>query len=160
MTMRTFVIRTRSMTVAVLTGPFLAATMSYACIKPSHVATALEAAEVACILINDAVEDEALLAKACNISSALIPEIRKIIFARKAAIKERQKAAATASVSCAPASTPVAMTSSPLAASASASSAPASPAKTNASATPSVPATKPPASVPAAKTAPSTSAKH
>lgn len=93
---------------AILFGPLAAAVMSYACIKPSHVASALEVAQVACILTHEQVDDESVLAKACDISDALVPEIRKILFARKAAAKEKAKLGAPAGCPNASAATPVA----------------------------------------------------
>lgn len=110
--------RSRATSLAVFLGPLVAAMTSYACIKPSHVAGALEVAEVTCILLHDQVDDESALARACGISDALIPEIRKILFARKAAAKERAKAASTA---CPPASATASATAPATSASSSAS---------------------------------------
>ena len=61
--------------------------------------TALDVAEMSCLFFHDDIEDEATLAKICQISEALIPEVRKIIFARKDAMKMKAKAAASASAS-------------------------------------------------------------
>ncbi len=94
-------VKTKKAAAMVLAMPLLASVMSYACIRPVHAVTALEGAQVACILINDVVEDEGVLARVCGISDALIPEIRKIIFARKAAAQHKASAAASASVSAA-----------------------------------------------------------
>lgn len=94
--MKANVVRTKTMAMAVFFGPVFAAMTSYACIRPSHVASALEVAEVTCILLNDRIDDESALAKACNISDALLPEIRKILFARKASANEHAKMAASA----------------------------------------------------------------
>jgi hypothetical protein len=112
-------VRNKAVAALVLASPFVAASMSYACVKPSHVVSALEAAEVACILIHESVDDEHALAKACNISDALVPEVRKILFARKAA--EKQKAASAASTTACPPASSASSTSASASATASAS---------------------------------------
>lgn len=77
--------------------PLTLATVSYACIKPSHVVTALDAVQIACILVSETVDDEATLAKVCGVSEELIPEVRKVVLARKTAAAHKASASASAS---------------------------------------------------------------
>lgn len=51
----------------------------------SVVRTVLDVSEAACILFHDEIEDEAKLASVCNVAEALIPEVRKLVYARKTA---------------------------------------------------------------------------
>jgi hypothetical protein len=71
------------------------ATSSYACIKPSYVHTALDAAQIACVLLTDA-EDSSAVSKVCDIAEALIPDVQKLLEGRKQAAKRRAAAAADA----------------------------------------------------------------
>lgn len=63
--------------------------------------TVLDVAEMSCVLFHDEVEDEKTLATICGIAEELIPDIRKIVFARKSATAKKA-AAASASASAAP----------------------------------------------------------
>lgn len=49
--------------------------------------TVLDVAEMSCVLYHEDVEEEGKLAQICGIAEDLIPEIRKIVFARKSAAK-------------------------------------------------------------------------
>lgn len=62
--------------------------------------TVLDVAEMSCVLFHDEVEDEKVLATLCGIAEELIPDIRKVVFARKSAVA-RKAAAASASASAA-----------------------------------------------------------
>ena len=54
--------------------------------------TVLNVTEAACVLFHEEIEDEATLARACNIAEDLIPEVRKLIYARKSARAMKAKA--------------------------------------------------------------------
>lgn len=72
------------------------------CVNTRNVNTALDVTQAACVLIHEQVDDAATLAKICNVTDALLPEVRKLIFARKSA-KKMLAASASASASSAPA---------------------------------------------------------
>lgn len=78
----------------VIFAPLFLATVSYACIKPVYVTGALDAVQIACILVSDIVEDDHVLAQMCGVSEELLPEIRKIVLARKTAAAHKASAAA------------------------------------------------------------------
>lgn len=59
--------------------------------------TVLDVAEMSCLLFHDDIEDEKTLAKMCDIAEDLIPEVRKIVFARKSAMVKKAAAKGTAS---------------------------------------------------------------
>jgi len=61
--------------------------------------TVLDVAELSCVLFHDEIEDEKTLAKACGIAEDLIPEVRKIVFARKSAASKKAAAKASAAPS-------------------------------------------------------------
>lgn len=64
--------------------------------------TVLDVAEMSCLLFHDDIEDEKTLAKICGIAEELIPDVRKIVFARKSAYAKKAAAAASASASAVP----------------------------------------------------------
>ena len=57
-------------------------------------------AEMACILVHEDIADDTTLAHVCNISDALVPELRKILSARKAAAAKKMSAGVAPSASC------------------------------------------------------------
>lgn len=69
-------------------APMMLAASSYACIKPSYVHTALDAAQIACVLLADA-EDGTAVGKACGVAEALIPDVQKLLEGRKQAARKR-----------------------------------------------------------------------
>lgn len=73
--------------------------------------TVLDVAQTACVLLHDQIEDEAVLAKTCDVAEALIPELRKLVLARKDA--SAKKAAAAPSSGCPAASTTTSASAAP-----------------------------------------------
>ncbi len=60
--------------------------------------TVLDFAELACILEQDDIQDEKALAIACNVSEDLLPEVRKVLAAKRAAAaRKAAKPSASAS---------------------------------------------------------------
>ncbi len=100
--------RTSKSLAGVLVAPMLLASTSYACIRPAHVVGALDAVQIACVLVSDLVEDEHKLAQICGVAEDLLPEIRKVVLARKAASAHKATAAASASASASSVSAPCA----------------------------------------------------
>lgn len=117
------VMRTSKSLAGVFLAPILLASTSYACIRPAHVVGALDAVQIACVLVSDLVEDEHKLAQICGVAEDLLPEIRKVVLARKAASAHKAAAAASASASV---STPIPAPCAPCAAAPSASASKAS----------------------------------
>ena len=70
------------------------------CVTAQNARSVLDVAEMACILFHEDIADDAALAHACNISDALIPELRKILSARKAAAAKKMSAGVAPSASC------------------------------------------------------------
>jgi hypothetical protein len=60
---------------------------------------ALDVAELSCIFLHDDIQDEAALAKLCEIAQDLLPEVRKLLSARKAAASKKGAASACPSAS-------------------------------------------------------------
>lgn len=60
--------------------------------------TVLDVAQTACVLLHDQIEDEATLAKTCEVAETLIPELRKLVLARKSAASK--KAGASPGATC------------------------------------------------------------
>lgn len=56
-----------------------------ACITPKTVKSALDVGQVACILVNDWLDEDHAVAKACDIADDYLPEVRKLVAARKRA---------------------------------------------------------------------------
>ncbi len=102
------VMRTSKSLAGVFLAPILLASTSYACIRPAHVVGALDAVQIACVLVSDLVEDEHKLAQICGVAEDLLPEIRKVVLARKAASAHKATAAASASASASSVSAPCA----------------------------------------------------
>lgn len=61
--------------------------------------TVLDVAELSCVLFHEEIEDDTTLAKTCGIAQELIPEVRKVIFARKQAMAKKAAAKASAAPS-------------------------------------------------------------
>jgi len=81
-------------------GPTLLAVNG--CIRATpggYVKTVLDVAEAACVLVHDNVEDAHWLAKTCNIADDYLPEIEKLVSARKVAAAKKAAMAASASAS-------------------------------------------------------------
>lgn len=102
------VMRTSKSLAGVFLAPILLASTSYACIRPAHVVGALDAVQIACVLVSDLVEDEHKLAQICGVAEDLLPEIRKVVLARKAASAHKATASASASASASSVSAPCA----------------------------------------------------
>lgn len=104
----------------VLVAPILLASTSYACIRPAHIVGALDAVQIACVLVSDMVEDEHKLAQICGVAEEMLPEIRKVVLARKTAAAHKAtvasnapSASAASTAPCAPAPSAKAQTSTP-----------------------------------------------
>lgn len=69
------------------------------CNKHQVAQTALDVAQTTCVLLHDQIDDVSTLAKACDVAEALIPELRKLLFARKTASAKRA-GASSSSASC------------------------------------------------------------
>lgn len=72
------------------------------CIKPtprSVIKTGLDIAQIACIIINDNLDDEHALAKACDISDDYLDVIRELVLGRNKAKAMKAAAASSASAS-------------------------------------------------------------
>jgi hypothetical protein len=81
-------------------GPTLLAVNG--CIRATpggYVKTVLDVAEAACVLVHDNVDDAHWIAKACNIADDYLPEIEKLVSARKVAAARKAAMAASASAS-------------------------------------------------------------
>lgn len=88
-------------------GPTLLAVNG--CIRATpggYVKTVLDVAEAACVLVHDNVEDAHWLAKTCNIADDYLPEIEKLVSARKAAAAKKAAMATSASASSTSGSAP------------------------------------------------------
>lgn len=93
------VMRTTKSLAGIFLAPILLASTSYACIRPAHVVGALDAVQIACVLVSDLVEDEHQLAQICGVAEDLLPEIRKVVLARKTATAHKATVAASTSAS-------------------------------------------------------------
>lgn len=60
--------------------------------------TVLDAVELSCVLFHDDIEEDAKLAKVCGIAEELLPEVRKVVFARKSAAAKKAAAQPSSSV--------------------------------------------------------------
>lgn len=81
--------KTRSCFAGLMVAPAMLALSSYACIKPSYVHSALDAAQIACVLLADA-EDGSAVSKACDVAEALIPDVQKLLEGRKQATARKR----------------------------------------------------------------------
>lgn len=75
---------------------------STACVKPSPrsiIKTGLDIAQISCVIINEHVDDEHVLAKTCNISEDYLDIIRDLVLGRNKAKAMKAAAAASASAS-------------------------------------------------------------
>lgn len=68
--------------------------------------TALDVAQATCVLLHDQIDDVSTLAQVCDVAEALIPELRKLIFARKSAAARKASVASSSSVSACPSASP------------------------------------------------------
>lgn len=74
---------------------------SQACISAQHrpiLKSVLDVAQVACVLVDDHLEDEHALSKACDIADDYIPEVRTLIQAKKQAAARKLALSQDASV--------------------------------------------------------------
>lgn len=69
-----------------------------ACLRPGQAQTVLDIVQIACVLATD-LTDERHLAQVCGVADDMLPEVRKILSAKKVAAAKRATAAASASAS-------------------------------------------------------------
>ena len=91
-----------------LVGAVAVAGIGASCQKPTPKEIAehtLDVTQMACVLVHEFLDNESAVAKACNIATDYIPDIRKILQASKQA-KAMKAAAATSALGSASAAAP------------------------------------------------------
>lgn len=89
-------------------GVLLVATVGFgaACFNAKTVKTALDIGQIACVLVNDYIDDSSQLGKLCGIAEEYLPEVSRLVAANKSA-KAQKAAMAAHSASSADAGAPV-----------------------------------------------------
>lgn len=79
----------RSIGTYVIAAAFFSSFVGATCNGKQVARNALDVAEMSCVLFHEDIQDEAALARACDIAEALIPELRKLLAAKKSAAQKK-----------------------------------------------------------------------